>query len=126
MKEFLELLRHRINALGDFMNRLQGVIGLKDSQDDSIHGKLNNLSTQINAIQTPKYYVEVLTVIDNYFLTTHEPLNGVCLNNEITIYHPDDGTLLWEGVTFTGNQGIISDAGNQFSGWKIKVQYFYL
>jgi len=126
MEEFLTLLKDRINNISSFLNKLQVIIGLKDATDDSIHGKLNNLSFQINNIQIPKYFVEKLTIQDNFFLTTHEPIDGVCLNNEITLYHPSGGTLIWEGIDFSGNQGIISDAGNQFNGWKVKVQYFYL
>lgn len=126
MEEFFTLVKNQINSISEFLNRLQVLIGLKDSTDDSIHGKLNILASKVQDIKVPKYFVETLTIQDNYFLTTHNPLNEVCLNDEVTLYHPEDGTLLWEGIEFSENQGILSGAGLQFNGWQIKVQYFYI
>jgi len=106
MEEFLLILRERINSISEFINRLQIAIGLSDANDNSINGKINKLLSTVNSMEVQQYHVEKLVIQDNFFLTTYVPSNGMCVNDEITLYHPDGGTLLWEGIDFNGNQGI--------------------
>ena len=40
-------------------------------------------------------------------------------------YHPDGGTLIWEGIDFNEKIGTLTGADNAYDGWIIKVQYFY-
>ncbi len=77
-------------------------------------------------IVRPKYFTETVTITGNNFRTVWSPMNGVCMYDEVTLYHPDEGTLIWEGVTFNGKVGILEGAGNDFDGWTIKIQYFYI
>ncbi len=126
MEEFLALIKDHINIIQDFLVRLQSTIGLSNSTDDSIYGKINNIDISLQNIKIPTYFVETLIIDTNHFICTHEPQNGVCLNNEITLYHPDGGTLIWEGITFIGNQGILDGAGMEYNGWQMKIQYFYI
>jgi len=125
MEEFLEIVRVKLNDISVFLNNLQTTIGLSSANDDSINGKLNNLTDALNAAQVPTYYTEKLTVLDNKFMCTFEPSGGMCLNDEITLYHPDDGTLIWEGITFNHKEGELVGAFHAYDGWEIKVQYFY-
>jgi len=125
MEEYLELVRVKVNQIQDFLNRLQQTIGLSSSTDDSIYGKINALTTMIQNAKVPTYHTEVLSVNNNKFVCSFEPKNGICLNNEVTIYHPDGGTLIWEGITFNGNIGELDDANFSYDGWDIKIQYFY-
>ena len=125
MEEFLNIIRERINSIQEFLNNLQRTIGLKNANDDSIHGKLNQFTQLLNNIKIPIYYVETTTISNNQFTCTHKPMNGICINNEITLYHPDDGTLIWEGIEFNNNVGTLTDAHGRYDGWEIKVQYFY-
>lgn len=125
MEEFLELIRVKINSIIDFINRLQTTIGLSNATDESIYGKINALTDLLEQAKVPTYFTENLVVNDNSFVTTHEPINAICLNNEITLYHPDEGTLIWEGLTFDQKIGTLTNANNAYNGWEIKVQYFY-
>lgn len=125
MEEFLEIVRVRLNDISTFLNNLQNTIGLSSANDDSINGKLNNLASAINTAQIPTYYTEKTTIQNNSFYCIYEPANGLCIYDEITLYHPDGGSLIWEGIDFTGKKGILNEAFNAYDGWEIKVQYFY-
>ena len=126
MEEFLDLLRVKINEISAFINKLQTVIGLSTSTDTSIYGKLNTLESKMNSLMVPKYYTEKLEINGNNFLTTYTPLNSVCMYDEVTLYHPDGSTLIWEGVKFFGNRGVLDGATNEYNGWNVKIQYFYI
>jgi hypothetical protein len=125
MEEFLNIVRLKINDISTFLNNLQNTIGLSSANDDSINGKLNRLTTAINNSQVPAYHTEKTTIQDNSFYCTYEPIDGLCIYNEITIYHPDGGTLLWEGISFNHKKGTLDGAFHAYDGWEIKVQYFY-
>jgi len=126
MREYLDLIRKKINSIFDFLNNLQKVIGLKTSNDNTIFGKLNNLEHTIQNIQMPTYNVQKLVLNGDHFTVDYIPINNICVNNEVILYHPDGGTLVWEGVSFNGKIGQLDDAGSDFDGWSIKVQYFYM
>ena len=125
MEEFLEIVRVKLNDISTFLNNLQHTIGLSNSTDDSINGKLNNLSVMLNNAVVPAYYTEKKTIQDNSFYCTYEPIDGLCMYNEITLYHPDEGTLIWEGITFDHKRGTLDGAHHAYDGWEMKVQYFY-
>jgi len=126
MEQFLELIRVKINDIFTFLNKLQQIIGLSSSTDNSLFGKINSLENTVNNIQIPKYYTEKLVIQDNFFLCTHNPIDGKCIYDEVTLYHPDGGTLIWEGISFTDNIGYLTNSGMEYTGWTVKVQYFYI
>jgi len=126
MKEYLDLIRKKINSIFDFLNNLQRIIGVKTSTDNSIFGKLNNLKNTIQNIQVPTYNVQKLVLNGDHFTVDYPPINDICMNDEVVLYHPDGGTLVWEGVSFNGKVGQLDGAGNAFDGWSIKIQYFYM
>jgi len=125
MEEFLNIVREKLNNISTFLNNLQQTIGLSNASDNSINGKLNNLTNTINNAQIPAYYTEKKTVQNNTFYCKYEPIDGMCIYNEITIYHPEGGTLVWEGVSFNHKEGTLDGAFHAYDGWDIKVQYFY-
>jgi len=126
MEAYLNLIREKINLIFDFLNNLQQVIGLKTANDNTIFGKLNNLENTVQNIKMPTYNVQKLVLSGDHFTVDFIPINGLCLNDEVILYHPDGGTLLWEGVSFNGFVGQLDGAANDFDGWTIKVQYFYM
>jgi len=126
MGEFLELLRNKINQITEFINRIQIIIGLRNATDDSIYGKINRIESAVNNIKIPKYYTETTVLVNDKFPCTYEPMNSMCRDDEVTLYHPDGSTLVWEGIKFIDNEGTLEDAGAVYNGWKVKVQYFYL
>jgi hypothetical protein len=125
MEEFLEIVRVKLNDISAFLNNLQTTIGLSTAVDDSINGKINRLTELLENAKVPTYYTEKTTIQNNSFYCTYEPADGLCLNDEITLYHPDEGTLIWEGIEFEHKKGILNDAFHAYDGWEIKVQYFY-
>ena len=125
MEDFLEIVRVKLNDIGAFLNNLQHTIGLSTATDDSINGKINKLTVMLQNAKVPTYFTEKKTIQNNSFYCSHEPINGLCMNDEITLYHPDEGTLIWEGIEFTHKKGVLDGAFHAYDGWEIKVQYFY-
>lgn len=126
MKEYLNLIREKINLIFDFLSNLQHTIGLSTSNDNSVFGKLNSLENQFKDIKIPAYNVQKIVLDGAHFTVDFEPINDICINDEVTLYHPDGGTLVWEGVSFYGKRGQLDGVGSEYDGWTIKVQYFYM
>jgi len=64
---------------------------------------------------------ETVTVTNNNFTTSFEPLEGKCIGNEVKVYMPDGTIQDWEQVSFASTQGTLVGAGMTYHLMQLKI-----
>lgn len=89
---------------------------------------VNYLNAQLATVTgtIPSLEVETAAAIsgDNVVLA-HEPLNGVLLDDKVTIYNGDGTYDEWDGLTIVGNVLTITGAAGEYDGKTCKISYLY-
>jgi len=73
----------------------------------------------------PRVIVDRQIITGNVVTLAHEPIEGVIVDDKITIYNENGTYDEWEGATVTGNSMTIDDAGDTYNGRTCKVTYTY-
>jgi len=135
MSDFLCTLTNKINALTEVINKLQGSGGLlTDTKlDGTILGRLNSLETEVSGgtgvtestVARLKVQKGVPIGDNGKFELEYTPIDGQIVNGQAHINNGDGTEDIWGTVLFSGKEGVLVGAGDQYDGLTLTVTYLY-